>query len=111
MPTTASFTSGRHSQEPGSRKTPRKSARLVTRATPELKELVQRAADLEGQTLTEFVAASVQVAAERTIREREVTRVGAEYAHAFAEAMVHPPMPTPRAREAAAFFSAVLGEE
>ena len=111
MPTTATSTLHQRSPEAGGRKTPRKSERLVTRATPELKNLAQRAADLEGQTLTEFVAASVQVAAERTIREREVTRVSAEYAHAFTNAMVHPSVPAARAREAAAFFTAVLGEQ
>jgi uncharacterized protein (DUF1778 family) len=111
MPTTASSSSRRRSPADDNTKTPRKSARLVTRATPELKNLAQRAADLEGQSLTEFVAASVQVAAERTIREREVTRISAEYAKAFTEAMAHPLVPNARAREAAAFFTAVLGEQ
>jgi uncharacterized protein (DUF1778 family) len=104
-------TAQQHDPAASSRKTPRKSERLVTRTTLDLKRLAQHAADLEGQTLTEFVAASVQGAAERTIREREVTRVSAEYGRAFADALVHPPAPSARAQEAAAFFMAVMGDQ
>jgi uncharacterized protein (DUF1778 family) len=110
MATRATSVSAERSDRGGPAKGPRKSERLVTRATPELKNLAQRAADLEGRSLTDFVAASVQLAAERTIREREVTRVSAEYARAFTEAILNPPTPNARAREAAAFYDAVLGE-
>jgi uncharacterized protein (DUF1778 family) len=109
MSTTATPISSQRSHAARAVKVPRKSERLVTRATPELKNLAQRAADLEGRSLTDFVAASVQVAAERTIREREVTRVSSEYARAFAAAILNPPMPNTRAHEAAAFFDTVLG--
>ena len=47
----------------------RKSERLPTRATPELKSLAQHAAALEGRSLTDFVEASIRERAERTIRE------------------------------------------
>ncbi len=87
---------------------PRRSERLATRATPELKRLAEYAAALEGRSLTDFVAASIQERSERTIRERDVTRVAAEHARAFAEAMLIPPAPTLRLREAAAFFDAVV---
>jgi uncharacterized protein (DUF1778 family) len=87
----------------------RKTERLATRASPELKRLVQRAADLEGRSLTDYVAASIQQAAERTIRAHEVTSVSVEHGRAFVEAMTTPPQPSERAREAAAFFDRVMG--
>jgi uncharacterized protein (DUF1778 family) len=89
-------------------KAARKSERLPTRATPELKSLAQHAAALEGRSLTDFVEASIRERAERTIREHEVTRVSVEQARAFAQALLTPPEPSARLREAAAFFDAVI---
>ena len=91
-------------------KAARKSERLPTRATPELKGLAQHAAALEGRSLTDFVEASIRERAERTIREHEVTRVSVEHARAFAQALLTPPEPGARLREAAAFFDAVMEE-
>ena len=105
MPTT-------HAQSGRTRapKAVRKSERLPTRATPELKSLAQHAAALEGRSLTDFVEASIRERAERTIREHEVTRVSVEHARAFAQGLLTPPEPSARLREAAAFFDAVIDE-
>lgn len=89
----------------------RKSERLETRATPELKRLAQRAAEIEGRSLTDFVAASVWERAARRIQEYEMTTVSGRYGRAFAEAIVNPPPPNARLREATAFFDAVMGAE
>ncbi len=89
---------------------PRRSERIETRATPELRDLVEHAAALEGRSLTDFVAASVQERSERTIREHEATQVSAAHARAFMEAILNPPAPTARMQEAAAFFDAVMGD-
>lgn len=89
----------------------RKSERLETRATPELKRLAQRAAEIEGRSLTDFVAASVQERAERRIQEYEMTTVSGRYGRSFAEAIVNSPPPNARLREAAAFFDVVMGAE
>ncbi len=43
---------------------PKQIARLEARITPETKALLQKAADLEGRTLTDFVISSVQAEAE-----------------------------------------------
>lgn len=90
-----------------SAKAARKSERLPTRATPELKRLAQHAAALEGRSLTDFIEASIRERAERAIREHEVTTVSVEHARAFAQALLDPPAPSARLREAAAFFEAV----
>ena len=98
---------------PGGTRAPqaaRKSERLPTRATPELKRLAQHAAALEGRSLTDFVEASIRERAERTIREHEITRVSVEHARAFAQALLDPPVPNARLREAAALFDAAIGD-
>lgn len=89
---------------------PRRSERLATRATPELKGLAEHAAALEGRSLTDFVAASIQERSERTIREREVTQVSAAHARAFTEAILNPPEPNAYLQEVGAFFDAVMGD-
>jgi uncharacterized protein (DUF1778 family) len=49
-----------------------RSERVVARVSPDQKRLFQRAAALQGRTLTDFLIASAHDAAQRTIREREV---------------------------------------
>lgn len=88
----------------------RKTERLPTRATPELKTLAQHAAALEGRSLTDFIEASIRERSERTIRAHEMTRVSSEHARAFTQAILNPPEPNERLREAAAFFDAVIGD-
>ncbi len=46
--------------------------RLEARISKEQKELFQRAADLQGRSLTDFVIASVLDAAKRAIKEHEI---------------------------------------
>lgn len=88
----------------------RKTERLPTRATPELKRMAQHAAALEGRSLTDFVEASIRERAERAIRAHEVTVVAEAHARDFADAIVTPPQPNDRLRDAAAFFDAVMGD-
>jgi uncharacterized protein (DUF1778 family) len=47
----------------------RSTARLEARISPETKALLQKAADLQGRTLTDFVIASVQAEACRVIAQ------------------------------------------
>lgn len=51
--------------------TPQPMARLEARVNPEVKALWQKAADLEGVTLTDFVIASVQAAACKVIEQHQ----------------------------------------
>jgi len=54
-----------------------KRERLEARITAEQKALIQHAADLSGRSLTDFVVASVQAAAEEAIRTHGVIRLSA----------------------------------
>jgi uncharacterized protein (DUF1778 family) len=78
-----------------------RSERLEARVSRERKELFQRAAELQGRTLTDFIVASAQQAAVRTIEEMATIRLGAEESRAFAEAILHPREPDDRLQAAA----------
>ena len=77
-----------------------KSERLEARLTREQKEIFERAADLNGQSLTEFAISSMQRAAEATIREHNVISLTARDSAAFAEALLNPREPNEALREA-----------
>ena len=62
--------------------------RLEARVSRDQKALFQRAAELQGRTLTDFMIASVHDAAVRVIEEtRETIRLSAADSRAFAEAL------------------------
>jgi uncharacterized protein (DUF1778 family) len=83
--------------------------RLEARISREQKRLFQRAADLQGRTLTDFVVSSAQEAAVRTIGEMQIIRLNAEDSRAFAEALLNPREPTERLRAAARRYREFIG--
>lgn len=77
-----------------------KTARLEARITPDLQALLKRAAELEGRSVTDFVVAAAQDAAERRIEQAQVIRVSLEDQRAFVEAILAPPEPALALRRA-----------
>ncbi len=67
-------------------------ATLNTRLSPEVKATLQRAADLRGQTLSEFVLGAAYDRAAETIEQNTVLRLTARDAEAFAAALESAPM-------------------
>jgi uncharacterized protein (DUF1778 family) len=86
-----------------------KRERLEARITPEQKALFQRAADLTGRSLTDFVVSSVQAAAETTIRTHQVMELTARETEALLDALENPPAPNERLRAAAREYRAFTG--
>jgi uncharacterized protein (DUF1778 family) len=76
-------------------------ARLEARVSPEVKALWQKAADLEGLTLTDFVIASVQQAACKAIEQHQMLKLSLEDSKAFADAILNPPSPNEALKAAA----------
>lgn len=66
-------------------------ARLEARVSPEIKELSQRAADLEGLTLTDFVSVSVREKALQVIEQHQKLQLSIEDSIAFVDALLNPP--------------------
>ena len=77
-----------------------KTARLEARITEQQKALFMRAAELTGRSLTDFVLASAQETASRTLREHDTLMLSALDRKAFVEALLHPPVPAARLRQA-----------
>jgi uncharacterized protein (DUF1778 family) len=87
----------------------RKEGRLEARVTPDQKRLIERAAELRGATVTEFVVASAQQAAARTIRDFELLTLRGEASEVFVEAVLHAAAPNAAARAAARRYRKRMG--
>ena len=87
---------------------PTKTARLETRVTAEQKTLFQRAADLTGRSLTDFILSSAQEVATRTVREHDVLIVSGRDRDLFVSALLQPPAPSRRLRQAASRYKQAL---
>lgn len=85
-----------------------KVARLEARISAEQKQLIERAAGLQGRTLTEFVVRSAQEAAREAIREHESISLSARDTKAFIAALLKPPAPGARLKQAAAQYKALM---
>jgi len=85
-----------------------KSARLEARIKPELRELIQRAADLEGRKVSEFVTDALQNAAQQAIAGAQVLRLSIADQELFARALLAPPKPAPALRRAFAHRRALV---
>lgn len=85
--------------------------RLEARISADQKSLFQRAAELQGRTLTDFVIASVHDAAMRTLDEMQTIRLSADESRAFAEAVLNPRLPSPRLRAAARRYLTAVGAD
>lgn len=88
----------------------RRRERLETRLSPEQKALLERAAALEGRSLSDFVVTSAQAAALATIERFEVIMLTARDSRAFMEALMNPPAPNERLRAAAGRHRLLIAE-
>lgn len=84
--------------------------RLEARVTPELKALLQRAAVLEGRTVTDFLVSSVQAAALETTHRHEVITLTVRDHAIFIEALLNPPEPNEQLRQAARYHRELIAE-
>lgn len=80
-----------------------RTARIEARIAPEALLIVKRAAELQGRSVSDFVIAAAQEAANRAIEEAQIVRLAVADQRAFAQAIIDPPPPSPsliRAAEA-----------
>ena len=78
----------------------KREGRLEVRVSHELKSLCQKAAKLQGRTLSDFVVHTVVEAAKRTIHESEFIELTQRDRVAFVEALLNPPAPKANLRAA-----------
>jgi uncharacterized protein (DUF1778 family) len=78
----------------------RRKERIEARLQPEKKARIQRAADLEGVSLSDFVVSKAYAAAEEVIRAHEVLELTERDSVRFVEALLNPPEPNEHLRAA-----------
>ncbi|HEV3424178.1 MAG TPA: DUF1778 domain-containing protein [Paraburkholderia sp.] len=86
-------------------------ARLEARISTDLHAMLKRAAELQGRTMTDFVVAAVQDAAQRAIEQADVMRLSLTDQTCFAQALLSPPRPTPALKRAFARRRKLLGSD
>jgi uncharacterized protein (DUF1778 family) len=74
--------------------------RLEARVTPGQKKLIERAAQVQGRTVTDFVITSLQDAARKAIEENTVWKLSQDQQKIFVEALMDPPPPNRKLRAA-----------
>ena len=90
-------------------KTKPRSERLEARLPAEAKAIIQRAADISGRSLSDFVASSALEAAEEAIRRHEVIVLSTRDSIAFVEALLNPKGPNEALRAAARRHRELIG--
>ena len=76
--------------------------RLEVRITSAQKRLIERAAELRGTSVTDFVVSNIQVAAAETVKEFESLFLRDEAREIFVKALLNPPEPNEALKAATA---------
>jgi len=74
--------------------------RLEARITTDQKAMIERAASVQGRTVTDFVVSALQDAAKRAIDEHTVWALKHDQQKLFVDTLMHPPAPNSRLRAA-----------
>ncbi len=83
--------------------------RLEARVTAEQKKLIERAAALQGRSVTDFVLTSVQDAAHRAIEEHHRLSLSVRDSEAFVDALLNPIPVNDRLRDTVRRYRAKAG--
>ncbi|MDO8379282.1 DUF1778 domain-containing protein [Phenylobacterium sp.] len=72
-----------------------RTSRIEARIAPEVLAAVKRAAEIQGRSISDFVVAAAQDAAERTIAETQIIRLSLEDQERVADLLLNRPAPSP----------------
>ena len=86
----------------------RKNARLEARVTEEQKQLMEKAAFLRGQNLTEFIVSVLAEAATQTLKDRKLLDLTERDRITFAEALLNPSPPSKQAQADAQWYKQMM---
>ncbi|MGD0298814.1 MAG: DUF1778 domain-containing protein [Bryobacteraceae bacterium] len=87
-----------------------RTARLEARITREALAVVRRAAEIQGRSVSDFVVAAAQDAAEKTVTEIEIIRLSREAQEKFAALLLRPSALSPALKKAFKRHRAVIDE-
>jgi uncharacterized protein (DUF1778 family) len=88
---------------------PTRSTRLEARISPDALAAVRRAAEIQGRSVSDFVVAAAQEAAQKTIADIQIIRLSLDDQRAFAQSIANPPEPKPALRRAREAHRRLLG--
>ena len=77
-----------------------RTVRLEARITRDALAVVRRAAEIQGRSVSDFVVAAAQEAAQKTVAEVEVIRLSRKAQEKFAALLLHPPALPPALKKA-----------
>jgi uncharacterized protein (DUF1778 family) len=77
-----------------------KTTRFEARLTPYTRKIIQRAAEIQGRSMSDFVVASAAEAAEKALKDAQLIELSLEDQLRFAEALLNPPEPGPAWKKA-----------
>lgn len=86
----------------------RKETRLVARTTMEIQEIIQRAADYSGATLSQFIVESAMEKARNLIERTETLHLSMASADALFAALDNPPKANTKLLEAAQHYKGTV---
>ncbi len=85
-----------------------RTARIEARIAPDALAAVKRAAEIQGRSVSDFVVAAAEDAANRTIEQAHIIRLSLEDQRRFAEAILNPPPPNKALRRAARAYKTLI---
>ncbi len=71
-----------------------RTARIEARISPDALAIVRRAAEIQGRSVSDFVVAAAQEAAQKAVSEVEVIRLSREAQEQFVATLLNPPPPS-----------------
>ncbi len=77
-----------------------RTARLEARIAPQALAIVRRAAEIQGRSVSDFVVAAAQEAAQKTVSEVEVIRLSRAAQEQFVKLLTKPPGPAAALKKA-----------
>ena len=77
-----------------------KTTRFEARLTPYTRKIIQRAAEIQGRSMSDFVVASAAEAAERALKDAQIIELTLEDQLRVADALLNPPEPGPAWKKA-----------
>lgn len=87
-----------------------RSARIEARITPDALAVVKRAAEIQGRSLSDFVVAAAQEAAQRAIEDAQVVRLSVAAQARVADLLAEPPAIAPALERGLAARRALIRE-
>lgn len=85
-----------------------RTSRIEARIAPDALRIVKRAAELQGRSVSDFVVAAAQAAANQTIAETQVIQLSLKDQRDFADAILNPPASSKGLRNAAEAYRKLI---